>query len=129
MKLLLDTCSFLWAAHAPEKLSRAARDALAASENRVLLSPISAWEIQLKSRRPGQLRLDRPTGAFVSEAIARLGLEEAPFGCQALTYLERLPDFHADPFDRALICQAIHEDCALVTPDVQIHRYPVRTLW
>jgi PIN domain nuclease of toxin-antitoxin system len=129
VKLLLDTCTLLWAADAPEKLSRAARDALADSENTVMLSPICAWEIQLKSRRPGQLRLDRPAGAFVAEAIARLGLEEAPLGCQALTYLERLPDFHADPFDRALICQAIHEDCALVTPDLQIHRYPVRVLW
>ena len=129
MKLLLDTCTFLWAADAPEKLSRAARDALAASENNVFLSPISAWEIQLKSRRPGQLRLDRSAGAFIREAILRLGLEEAPLGCQALAYLERLPDFHADPFDRALICQAIHEDCVLVTPDLQIHRYPVRVLW
>jgi PIN domain nuclease of toxin-antitoxin system len=43
--------------------------------------------------------------------------------------LERLPDVHGDPFDRVLICQAIHEDCVLVTPDSQIGRYPVRVLW
>jgi len=30
---------------------------------------------------------------------------------------------------RALICQAIHGDCALVTPDAQIRRYPVRIVW
>ena len=129
MKLLLDACTFLWAADAPEKLSEPARRAPAAPENTVLLSPISAWELQLRSRRPGQLRLDRPAGAFVREAIARLGLEEAPLGCQELSYLERLPDFHADPFDRALICQAVHEDCVLVTRDSHIHRYPVRVLW
>jgi PIN domain nuclease of toxin-antitoxin system len=129
VRLLLDTCTFLWAADAPEKLSEPAREALAAPENAVLLSPISAWEIQLKSRKLGQLRLDRPPGAFVREAMARLGLEEAPLGCQALAFLERLPDFHADPFDRALIGQAIHEDCVLVTPDSHIQRYPVRVLW
>ncbi len=129
MKLLLDTCTFLWAADAPEKLSAPAREAIAAPENAVLLSPISAWEIHLKSRKPGQLRLDRPPAAFVREAMARLGLEEQPLGCQALSFLERLPDFHADPFDRALICQAIYEDCVLVTPDSHIQRYPVRVLW
>jgi Uncharacterized protein conserved in bacteria len=129
VKLLLDTCTFLWAADAPEKLSAPAREALAAPENAVLHSSISAWEIHLKSRKLGQLRLDRPPGAFVREAMARLGLEEQPLGCQALSFLERRPDFHADPFDRALICQAICEDCVLVTPNSHIQRYPVRVLW
>ena len=36
MKLLLDTCAFLWAADAPERLSNAARTAVAARENDVL---------------------------------------------------------------------------------------------
>lgn len=129
MRLLLDTCAFLWAADAPEKLSDSARAAVEAAENDVLVSPMSAWEIHLKSRKPGRLRLDRPVSLFVREAMARLGFAEAPFSCEALAFLERLPDVHADPFDRALICQAIHEDCALVTPDSQIRRYPVRIVW
>ena len=129
MRLLLDTCAFLWAADAPEKLSAAARSAVAAAENDVLISSISAWEIHLKSRKPGMLRLDRPASLFVREAMTRLGFAEVPLACEALAYLERLPNLHTDPFDRALICQAIHEDCALVTPDSQISRYPVRIVW
>ena len=43
--------------------------------------------------------------------------------------LSRLPDHHRDPFDRMLICQAIHHGMILVTPDEAIHRYPVRTMW
>ena len=129
MRLLLDACAFLWAADAPEQLSTAARAAVAAAENHVLVAAVSAWEIHLKSRKPGMLRLDRPVSSFVREAMARLGFAEAPLACEALAYLERLPDVHADPFDRALICQAIHEDCALVTPDAQIRRYPVRIVW
>jgi PIN domain nuclease of toxin-antitoxin system len=129
MKLLLDTCAFLWAADAPERLSKAARTAVAARENDVLVSPVSAWEIHLKSRKRGILRLDRPVSVFVREAMARLGFGEATLNCEALAFLERLPDVHGDPFDRVLICQAIHEDCALVTPDSQIGRYPVRVFW
>ena len=129
MRLLLDTCTFLWAAGAPERLSDDARAAVAATENDVLVSAISAWEIHLKSRKPGMLRLDRSVSSFVRDAMARLGFIEAPLSCAALAFLERLPDVHADPFDRALICQAIHEECALVTPDSQISRYPVRIVW
>jgi PIN domain nuclease of toxin-antitoxin system len=129
MRLLLDTCTFLWAAGAPEKLSVAARSAVAAADNEVFVSSVSAWEIQLKSREPGTLRLDRPASTFVRDAIERLGLSEIPLASAALAYLERLPDVHADPFDRALICQAIHGDCALVSPDVHISRYPIRILW
>jgi PIN domain nuclease of toxin-antitoxin system len=128
VRLLLDTCTFLWAATDPEKLSDAARAAVAAAENDVFVSAVSAWEIHLKSRKPGMLRLDRPVSEFVRDAIARLGFAEVPLSCEALAYLERLPDLHGDPFDRALICQAIHEDCALVTPDFHISRYPVRVV-
>ena len=129
MRLLLDTCAFLWAADAPEKLSDTARAAVAAAENDVLVSAVSAWEIHLKSRKPGTLRLDRPASSFVRDAIAQLGFAEVPLSCEALAYLDRLPDVHSDPFDRVLVCQAIHEDCALVTPDSQISRYPVRVVW
>jgi len=35
-----------------------------------------------------------------------------------------------DPFDRMLICQAIVQDLAILTPDPAIRRYPVvRTEW
>jgi PIN domain nuclease of toxin-antitoxin system len=129
MRLLLDTCAFLWAADSPERLTDVARAAVASGENDVFVSAVSAWEIHIKSRKSGTLLLDRPASTFIRDAIARLGFTEAPIGCEALAYLDRLPDVHADPFDRALICQAIHGDCALVTPDSQIGRYPVRVVW
>ena len=43
--------------------------------------------------------------------------------------LPLLPLIHRDPFDRMLICQAIAEGMAIVTPDELIRRYPVRTIW
>lgn len=40
----------------------------------------------------------------------------------------RCPDDHRDPFDRMLICQALHHDMVLATTDRQISRYPVKIL-
>jgi hypothetical protein len=39
-----------------------------------------------------------------------------------------LPVHHADPFDRILIAQAIHEDLTIVTLDSAIEAYDVRTM-
>ncbi len=52
-----------------------------------------------------------------------------PFTQEAALMLMRLPDIHRDPFDRMLICQALVEGCALVTPDPAIRQYPVHTVW
>ncbi|MFA7344774.1 MAG: hypothetical protein WC003_10750 [Terrimicrobiaceae bacterium] len=43
--------------------------------------------------------------------------------------LSRLPDLHADPFDRLLIAQALTSNWPLVTRDAAIKKYPVRTVW
>jgi len=40
--------------------------------------------------------------------------------------LEKLPDYHKDPFDRMLIAQAKVEDCTLITNDPKIQKYKVK---
>ena len=96
--------------------------------NNVYLSAISAWEITVKAGL-GRLNLDRPPASYVPyyrelHQIESLALEES-----ATTQLPKLPNLHKDPFDRMLICQAIHHGLILVTPDPLISGYPVRTLW
>jgi PIN domain nuclease of toxin-antitoxin system len=49
VRLLLDTCSFLWALQDPRRLSAPARQALERSENEVFVSVVSFWEISLKT--------------------------------------------------------------------------------
>ncbi len=50
--------------------------------------------------------------------------------CSAhITALAGIPEFHKDPFDRMLIAQAAAEGLTLVTNDVQIQRYSIKTLW
>ena len=128
MKLLLDTCSFLWITNAQAELSSGAKAAFEDEANEAYLSVVSAWEIAIKSRLRN-LPLPEPAQVFLPRAralhkIASLNLNE-----DAIVQLPLLPLLHRDPFDRMLICQAIAEGMAIVTPDELIRRYPVRTVW
>lgn len=128
MKLLLDTCSFLWITTAQSELSLGAKAAFEDEANETYLSVVSAWEIAIKNGLRN-LPLPEPTQVFLSRArvlhkIASLSLNE-----DAIVQLPLLPSLHRDPFDRMLICQAIAEGMAIVTPDELIRRYPVRTIW
>ncbi len=128
MKLLLDTCSFLWIVADAAELSARARDLFTDPDNDVFLSSVSAWEIAVKHEL-GKLPLPEPPERFVPEqrhahGIARLSIEE-----EATLAVHRLPAVHRDPFDRMLVGQAIAGGLVLLTPDPWIGRYPVRTAW
>jgi PIN domain nuclease of toxin-antitoxin system len=56
--------------------------------------------------------------------LERLDLDEAS---AAHTHL--LPDLHRDPFDRALIAQAIVNGLTFATPDTLLRTYPAPTIW
>ena len=58
MRLLLDTCTFLWLALEPSKISPAATLALDDEANELFLSDASVWEIALK-HKAGKLPLGK----------------------------------------------------------------------
>lgn len=128
MRLLLDTCTFLWIVGGAEDLSAPARQAFADPGNEAFLSAASAWEIAVKHRL-GRLPLPVPPGAFVPAQRAAHGLEPLPVDEEAALHVAKLPDLHRDPFDRMLVAQALVGGLVLLTPDDQIREYPVRTLW
>ena len=62
MKVLLDTCTLIWATLSPSTLSREAREAIADQKNIIFVSAASAWEIATKVRigkLPGVEKLER----------------------------------------------------------------------
>ncbi len=70
MKLLLDTCTFLWVTKGSEKLSSNAIDAFTGAKNEVYLSAVSAWEINVKYRL-GKLLLPLSPDQFIPKERKR----------------------------------------------------------
>ena len=66
---------------------------------------------------------------FISTQRELHGIAPLPLDEDATLYLSRLPSLHSDPFDRMLVCQALAQGLILLTPDEEISRYPVRTIW
>lgn len=128
MKLLLDTCTFLWLITDDPALSSKARDLFTDPVNEAYLSTVSVWEIAVKFGL-GKLPLPQAPERFLPEQRERHGVATLPLEEPVVFYLSRLPSLHRDPFDRMLVCQAIHHELTLLTPDPLITQYAVKTAW
>jgi PIN domain nuclease of toxin-antitoxin system len=128
VKLLLDTCTFLWLNLDDAALSRNARSMCLDPENELYLSVVSSWEIAIKAAA-GRLRLPEPVAEYVPSRRERNGIRTLELTEEAVLQLPLLPALHADPFDRILVCQGIVHGLAVVTPDPWIRRYPGRVVW
>lgn len=128
MKLLLDTCTFLWIAGQPNALSEQARSLFKDPEHEVYLSTASTWEIATKYAL-GRLPLPEPPERLLPRLRQRHGIASLPIDEESTTHISRLPPLHRDPFDRMLVCQAIVHGLTLLTPDPLITQYPARVVW
>jgi len=77
----------------------------------------------------GRLRLDPTPDELIPFERARHGIEPLYLAEEEALHLTKLPDLHKDPFDRMLICQAAVHGLALLTPDEQIRRHPILSMW
>ena len=128
MRLLLDTCTFLWIVTGDASLSALAREHFSDPANEVFLSSVSAWEIAVKFGL-GKLPLPRSPSALVPEERRRHQIQSLPLDEAAVLASAKLAELHRDPFDRMLVCQAIMGGLTLLTPDPLIAQYPVATAW
>jgi PIN domain nuclease of toxin-antitoxin system len=128
VKLLLDSCTFLWIVADDPLLSANAKSAFKDPDNDPFLSVVSAWEIAVKNAL-GNMPLPEPPEFYIPTFRERERIQSLALDEQMVLHVVRLPLYHRDPFDRLLICQAISEGMAIVTPDRMITQYPVRTLW
>jgi PIN domain nuclease of toxin-antitoxin system len=121
--LLLDTHALLWALSEPQSLASEARERLERAESTVLVSVVSAWEMEIK-RALG--KLDVPDDLL--QQMKRHRFLELPVHIRHVQRLRKLPSLHHDPFDRMLVAQALTDDLTLVTRDRRILAYPVKSL-
>jgi PIN domain nuclease of toxin-antitoxin system len=126
MRLILDTVTFIWAASAPERLSRSAMSALRKSTAVREISVVSLTEIAVKETR-GKLTF---SNADAMAGIADLRLRILPYAAEHAFRLFDLPTHHADPFDRQIIAQALVESIPVVTPDEAFKLYEgLKVVW
>lgn len=126
MTILADTQILFWALAVPERLPVSLRQELDATVSPPCFSAISIWEIAIRAA------LGRADLAYDPAEIRRVALAqewvELPFTGDHATAVRDLPTIHADPFDRALLAQAVVEGMELVTADRALIAYgaPVR---
>jgi PIN domain nuclease of toxin-antitoxin system len=128
MKLLLDTCTFLWIASGSPQLSKAAAEAFLDRNNERYLSASAAWEIAVKYAL-GRLPLPEKPARFIPRIREASGIETLDIDEESAIQAGRLPALNSDPFDRMLVAQALVHGMTILTPDPQIERYAVRVLW
>jgi PIN domain nuclease of toxin-antitoxin system len=128
MKLLLDTCTFLWVLSGAPQLSPRAADIVHQPDNEIFLSAASAWEIAVK-HSSGKLLLPERPERFVPAMREERGIVSLAIDEESALHASRLALLHRDPFDRLLVAQAIVHGMTILTPDPIISQYPARTMW
>jgi PIN domain nuclease of toxin-antitoxin system len=126
MKLLIDTHALIWWWTDVDRLSATAIDLLSDPGVRVLVSAVTAYEIELKrSRDPLLQRLPAELLAAVNEE----GFEWRDVIPADAIVAGRLPLHHRDPWDRLLVAQATRDDAAMLSRDAALAVYGATLLW
>ena len=128
MKVLVDTCTLIWATLSPSSLSLEARDTIANEENVILVSAATAWEIATKVRRgklPGAEKLERDYLEVMEDA----GYTMLAIDIESALRAGRLVADQKDPFDRMIAAQALALDIAILSPDPQLDQFGIRRIW
>jgi PIN domain nuclease of toxin-antitoxin system len=123
LKILLDTQVAIWALTDTKRLSAAAIALIADETNDIFVSAVSVWEIAIKFALGKRIGAPLFSGAVALEAFLAAGYRMLNVTPQHAAAVETLPPLHADPFDRMLIAQALHEPLRLLTADAALVRY------
>lgn len=122
---LLDTHAIIWYVIGSNELSVTARNLM--ETKRCFFSFVSLWEIAIKQAKGilnfeiniSQLKIVLENEEFIYLNPTEYDIER----------IKKLPDIHRDPFDRLLISQAIENNLTIMTRDLKIPLYEVKTIW
>lgn len=123
MDYLLDTHIFLWWLGGDKRLIKKVREEIENSQKNIYLSVASVWEMAIKISL-GKIKLKNS----LEKTIKRSNFEILNVELEHILTLDKLPNYHKDPFDRILVAQAIAENLILITDDKKIKKYKVETL-
>ncbi len=121
---LIDTHCWLWWHIEPNRLTNPVIELIENKDSVIFFSVVSAWEIVIKYNLK-KIRLPLPPSDYVSKRIEISYMEVMTVHLTHTLQVEKLPDYHKDPFDRLLISQAMTENLAVITSDHQFKQYDV----
>ncbi len=128
--LLIDTAAFIfWHADSPRLSARARAALLQSLSRRIYVSSVTAFEIATKVRL-GKLQVPAALVSDFQYVVEADGFRLVELDAVAAIRAGQFPSAHRDPFDRLLAAQALHLDCAAVTPDAVFQAaFGVEVLW
>ena len=124
VRLLLDTHLLIWLPVRDPRLTDAAVDAVVSPESSLHVSAVTAFELtELQRRRRIEI------SESIEDLAVLLGFATMDLPAEVWRIANDRPDIHRDPVDRMMIAHAIIGDFTLVTADMRVRQYPVKTLW
>jgi PIN domain nuclease of toxin-antitoxin system len=129
MDVILDTCALLsLVGLADKKLSKATLATIEVADI-VNISSCSMFEIAIKHKKKGlDLSIFTSADQLWGIACEEYTLTERPVSHEVFYQSVRLPDHHADPFDRIIIAQARELRVPVVTFDSWFDSYDIAVL-
>jgi PIN domain nuclease of toxin-antitoxin system len=118
MKYLLDTHILIWWAEDNRKLKPEYKEIIADGENMIFVSVVSVWEVMIKTKLK-KIKLK----TSIDKIIEKYDFQVLEIKLDHVLELNKLKDYHKDPFDRLLITQSKVEDMILLTDDKLINQY------
>ncbi len=128
MRALFDTHTLIWWFSDDSLLPPTVRQIIADTDNTLLVSAASAWELAIKYKL-GKLRKVADLVSDFSGRIEQEGFQSLPISAEHGIRAGLLPGRHKDPFDRMLIAQAQSEDVPILSNEAVFEAFGVRRLW
>ena len=129
MKVLLDTCAFIWLCSEPQKFTAATAGLFRKDRiDALYLSDASVLEIALKTAL-GKIKLPQAPREWIQQQTALWRIQSLPLAQEELFTSAELPRLHKDPFDRLIIATARNYCLPIVTPDHVFSEYEIECIW
>ena len=124
---ILDTHTLLWWHEDDPQLLQSAKEIIRNSENTLVVSIVSFWEIVIKETI-GKLKLDYTIDKLAAACIKN-NIQILSVRLYHLNQPSVLPLIHKDPFDRMIVATAYADSLTLVSKDRQLSAYNIQVIW
>ena len=130
--ILLDTCTIIWDALDPDKLTDKAKTAITRADehNALIISDISIWEISMLIRR-SRIDLSTTSANFINLFLESRNVSVISISPEIAELSTSFgPEINNDPADRIIAATSIIYNAQLVTADTNLRQATlVDTLW